>query len=335
VTPDLTTTYLGLTLRNPLVVSASPLGRDVERLIRLEDAGAAAVVLPSLFEEQIDHESYQVHAVMEHGADSFAEALSYLPEMTSYNTGPEQYLKLVHRARKELSVPVIASLNGASPGGWTTYARKMQDAGADALELNVYFVAADVDETSEQVERRYLDIVEAVRSEIDIPLAVKVGPFFSSVANMARRLVDAGADGLVLFNRFYQPDIDLELLEVVPALKLSSQTEMLLPLRWIAILHNRVDASLAATTGAHDGYDVAKLLLAGADVAMMASSLILHGAGRMREAVDTLTTWLTENEYTSVEQMKGSMSWQGAPNPSAFERANYMETLTTFVLPQG
>lgn len=332
---DLTTRYLGLDLRNPLVVSASPLGRDVERLIRLEDAGAAAVVLPSLFEEQIDHESYQVHAVMERGADSFAEALSYLPEMTSYNTGPDQYLKLVRRARKALSVPVIASLNGASPGGWTSYAQKMQDAGADALELNVYFVAADADETSEQVERRYLDIVEAVRSEIDIPLAVKVGPYFSSMANMARRIVDVGADGLVLFNRFYQPNIDLEDLEVVPDLQLSSQTELLLPLRWIAILHDRIDASLAATTGAHDGYDAAKLLLAGADVVMMASALILHGPGRMRETVDTLREWLTTNEYESVEQMKGSMSWQGAPNPSAYERANYMQTLTTYVLPRG
>jgi dihydroorotate dehydrogenase (fumarate) len=335
VNPDLTTTYLGLELRNPLVVSASPLGRDIERLIRLEDAGASAVVLPSLFEEQIDHESYQVHAVLEHGAESYAEALSYLPEMESYNTGPDQYLKLVHRARKELSVPVIASLNGASPGGWTSYARKMQDAGADALELNIYFVAADVDDTGEQVERRYLDIVEAVRSEIDVPLAVKVGPFFSSPANMARRLVDAGADGLVLFNRFYQPNIDLENLEVHPDLQLSAHQEMLLPLRWIAILFNRVEASLAATTGAHDGYDVVKLLLSGADAVMMASSLIRHGPGRMRDAIETLSEWLSANEYDSVEQLKGSMSWQGAPNPSAFERANYMETLTTFVLPRG
>lgn len=335
MSPDLTTRYLGLELRNPLVVSASPLGRDIERLIRLEDAGAAAVVLPSLFEEQIDHESYQVHAVMEHGAESHAEALSYLPEMESYNTGPDQYLKLVHRARKALTVPVIASLNGASPGGWTTYARKLQDAGADAIELNIYFIAADLEETSEHVERRYLDIVEAVRSEIDVPLAVKTGPFFSSMAHMARRLVDAGADGLVLFNRFYQPNIDLENLEVHPDLQLSAQTEMLLPLRWIAILYNRIPASLAATTGAHDGYDVAKLVLSGADAVMMASSIIRHGPGRMRESIETLSEWLAQNEYESVEQMKGSMSWQGAPNPSAYERANYMETLTTFVLPRG
>lgn len=335
MSPDLSTTYLGLELKSPLVVSASPLGRDVDRLIRLEEAGAAAVVLPSLFEEQIDHESYQIHAVMEHGADSFAEALSYLPEMTSYNTGPDRYLKLVRRARKELSVPVIASLNGASPGGWTSYAQKMVDTGATAIELNIYLIAADMDETSEGVERRYLDIVEAVRSEIDVPLAVKVGPYFSSMANMAGRLVDAGADGLVLFNRFYQPNIDLENLEVVPDLVLSAQAEMLLPLRWVAILHDRVTASLAATTGVHDGYDVVKMLLAGADVVMMASALMRHGPGRMRDCVETLDEWLAENEYESVEQMKGSMSWHGAPNPSAFERANYMEQLTTYALPRG
>jgi len=335
VSPDLKTTYLGMELANPLVVSASPLGRDIERLIRLQEAGAAAVVLPSLFEEQIDHESYQAHAVMEHGAESFAEALSYLPEMTSYNTGPEQYLKLVRRARRELTVPVIASLNGASSGGWTSYATQMVEAGASAIELNIYFVAADMDESAEQVEQRYLDIVEAVRSVIEVPLAIKVGPFFSSMGNMARRIVEAGADGLVLFNRFYQPNIDLENLKVVPDLVLSTQAEMLLPLRWIAILHDRVDASLAATTGVHDGFDVIKLLLAGADVTMMASALLLHGPARMREAIDTLYKWLDDNEYESVEQMKGSMSWQGAPNPSAFERANYMEQLTTFALPRG
>ncbi len=334
MSPDLRTTYLGMELANPLVVSASPLGRDIERLIRLQEAGAAAVVLPSLFEEQIDHESYQAHAVMEHGAESFAEALSYLPEMTSYNTGPEQYLKLVRRARRELTVPVIASLNGASPGGWTSYAERMVDAGASAIELNVYIVAADIDESAEQVEQRYLDIVESVRGVIEVPLAVKIGPFFSSMGNMARRIVEAGADGLVLFNRFYQPNIDLDDLEVVPDLVLSTQSELLLPLRWIAILHDRVEASLAASTGVHDGFDVIKLLLAGADVTMMASALLLHGPARMREAIDTLYTWLESNEYESVEQMKGSMSWQGAPNPSAFERANYMEQLTTFTLPR-
>lgn len=335
MTPDLRTTYLGMELKNPLVVSASPLGRDIERLIRLEEAGAAAVVLPSLFEEQIDHESYQIHAVMEHGAESFAEALSYLPELTSYNTGPDRYLNLVRRARKELSVPVIASLNGASPGGWTSYSRKMVDAGASGIELNIYIIAADLDETADSVERRYLDIIEAVRSEVDVPLAVKVGPYFSSMGHMARRMVEAGADGLVLFNRFYQPNIDLENLQVVPDLVLSAQSEMLLPLRWIAMLYDRVSASLAATTGVHDGYDVVKMLLSGADIVMMTSTLIRHGPGRMRGALDTLTEWLAENEYESVEQMKGSVSWHGAPNPSAFERANYMEQLTSYALPRS
>ena len=252
--------------------------------------------------------------------------------MVTYNTGPERYLDMIARARKSLTIPVIASLNGSSPGGWTSYAGQLQDAGAHALELNVYFLAADLDETSEMVERRYLDIVEAVRSAVTIPLAVKVGPFFSSMANMARRLVEAGADGLVLFNRFYQPDIDLERLEVVPNVVLSSSTELRLPLRWIAILKGRVEASLAATTGVHDHLDVVKLLLAGADVTMMASVLLRHGSGRLREIHDGLVEWLDIHEYESVEQMKGSMSQAGVPDPAAFERANYMETLASYVI---
>lgn len=334
MTLSLETGYLGMRLRNPFVASASPLGRDLDRLLLLEAAGAAAVVLPSLFEEQIEHDAFQVHTALEHGTESFAEALSYLPEMTAYNTGPERYLTLIERARNSLRIPVIASLNGASPGGWTGYARKMQDAGAHALELNVYFVAADIEETSEQVERRYLDIVEEVRRAITIPLAVKVAPFFSATAHMARRIVDAGADGLVLFNRFYQPDIDLENLVVVPNLQLSTPVELRLPLRWIAILHGRVQASLAATTGIHDHFGAIKLLLVGADVTMMASALLLHGPGRIESAIAGLTSWMSEHEYASVEQLKGSMSWRGAPNPSAFERANYMETLASYEIPQ-
>jgi len=334
VKPSLETGYLGMHLRNPFVVSASPLGRDLDRLVLLEAAGAAAVVLPSLFEEQIEHDSFQVHAALEHGTESFAEALSYFPEMTAYNTGPQRYLTLIRQARDSLRIPVIASLNGASPGGWTGYARKMQDAGAHALELNVYFVAADIEETSEQVERRYLDIVEEVRRAITIPLAVKVAPFFSATANMARRIVDAGADGLVLFNRFYQPDIDLENLVVMPDLQLSTPVELRLPLRWIAILHGRVRASLAATTGIHDHLGALKLLLVGADVTMMASALLLHGPGRIKSSVAGLTSWMREHEYASVEQLKGSMSWRGAPNPSAFERANYMETLASYEIQQ-
>ena len=334
MTPDLTTTYLGMRLRNPFMVSASPLGRDLDRLLLLEAAGAAAVVLPSLFEEQIEHDSFQVHAALEHGTESFPEALSYLPEMAAYNTGPERYLSLITRAREALRIPVMASLNGASPGGWTGYARKMEDSGAHALELNVYFLAADMDETAEQVERRYLEIVEEVRRAITIPLAVKVGPFFSSTAHMARRIVDAGADGLVLFNRFYQPDIDLENLVVVPDLKLSTAIELRLPLRWIAIIYGRVKASLAATTGVHDHYGAIKLLLVGADATMVASALLIHGPGWIESAVDGLTQWMTEHEYTSVEQLKGSMSWRGAPNPGAFERANYMETLASYEVPR-
>jgi dihydroorotate dehydrogenase (fumarate) len=333
VIPSLESSYLGMRLRNPVVVAASPLGRDVDRLARLEDAGAAAVVLPSLFEEQIEHDSFQIHTALEHGVESFPEALSYLPEVASYNTGPESYLDLVARARRGLGIPVIASLNGTSAGGWTMYARLLEEAGAHALELNVYIIAADINEDSATVEGRYLETVEAVRRAVDIPLAVKVGPYFSSMANMARRLVDAGADGLVLFNRFYQPDIDLESLEVVPDLRLSSSVELRLPLRWIAILRGRIRASLAATTGVHDHFDVAKMLLAGADVTMMASALLRHGPGRLQDVVEGLTEWLVEHEYESVDQMRGSMSQESVPDPSAFERSNYLETLASYVIP--
>ena len=332
MTAHLDTTYLGMRLASPLVVSASPIGWDLDRLLRLEEAGAAAVVLPSLFEEQIERVSLNLHAALTSGTDSFAEALDFFPEMATYNTGPDRYLDLVRRARAELKVPVIASLNGASPGGWTSYARRIEEAGASGLELNVYFLAADMDETSEAVERRYLDIVSEVRAAVDLPLAVKIGPYFSSMANMARRLVGAGAEGLVLFNRFYQPDIDLERLEVVPNVLLSTSAELRLPLRWIAILHGRVEASLAATTGVHDHLDVIKLVLAGADVTMLASALLRHDAGRLREIHEALVTWLDANEYESIEQMKGSMSQAGVPDPSAFERANYMETLTSYVI---
>jgi dihydroorotate dehydrogenase (fumarate) len=331
----LDTTYLGMTLANPLVVSASPLGRNVATLGRLQEAGAAAVVLPSLFEEQIEHEAFQVHEVLEYGAETYAEhAGGFLPEMMDYNTGPDSYLDLVTRAKRELDIPVIASLNGTSVGGWTSHARMIEDAGADALELNIYFVAANVDETGAEVEQRYVDLVSAVRGAITIPLAVKVGPYFSSMGNMALRLVGAGADGLVLFNRFYQPDIDLEELDVVPNVQLSRSAELRLPLRWIAILRGRVDAaSLAATTGVHEGVDVLKLLLAGADVTMMASALLRHGPLRLTSVLTEVRQWLEEHEYESVEQMKGSLSQEGAPDPAAFERSNYMETLVTYAAP--
>ncbi|MDX1691037.1 MAG: dihydroorotate dehydrogenase-like protein [Acidimicrobiia bacterium] len=335
MTVELESTYLGMTLRNPLVVAANPLGRDVEMLKRLEAAGAAAVVLPSLFEEQIEHEAYEVHNVMEYGAETYAEhASGFLPEMQEYNTGPQRYLDLVGAAREALDVPVIGSLNGASPGGWTEYARMIQDAGADALELNIYFVAADLDETGAEVEGRYLRLVQQVRSAISIPLAVKIGPYFSSIGHFARLLVDVGADGLVLFNRFNQPDIDLETLDVLPKVRLTDSDSGRLTLRWIAILRGRIEASLAATTGVHTSDDVLKLLLSGADVTMMASALLKHGPVRLTTVLDGVRAWLEEHDYASVEQMKGSLSQQYSPDPAAFERANYMDALVSYSMPR-
>ena len=330
---DLRTSYLGLDLANPIVPSASPLGQRIETLRRLEDAGAAAIVLPSLFEEQIEHEELQVHGVLETGTDSYAEALTYLPELEDYNTGSDVYLRHVEATKQELGIPVIASLNGISLGGWTSQAKRLQEAGADALELNVYFIAADPDEPGEAVEQRYLDLVGAVRAEITIPLAVKIGPFFSSVGHMARQLVDAGADGLVIFNRFMQPDIDLDELRVDPTLRLSSSEEMRLPLRWIAILHGKVEASLAATTGVHTSADALKLLLAGADVVMMASALLHDGPEHVAVVLREIQAWMTEREYASVTQLRGSMSQANIPNPVAFARANYAQLVTSFVSP--
>jgi dihydroorotate dehydrogenase (fumarate) len=332
---NLETSYLGMTLSSPLVVSASPLGRRVASLRRLEEAGAAAVVLPSLFEEQIEHDSFQVQAALESGAGIYQEAArGYLPEAAEgYSNGSERYLALLEEARAALQIPVIASLNGVSAGGWVEYARKMEDAGASALELNVYLIAADADETGEQVERRYLDLVAAVRGAIAIPLAVKVGPYFSSMANMARRLVEAGADGLVLFNRFYQPDIDLEDLKVRPNVELSTSAELRLPLRWIAILKGRVNASLAATTGVHTSADILKLVMAGADVAMSASALLKQGPAWLTRVRGEMASWMEDHEYDSIEQMKGSLSQAASPDPAAFERANYMESLVTYATP--
>ena len=330
---DLRTHYLGLDLANPIVPSASPLGQRIDTLRRLQDAGAAAVVLPSLFEEQIEHEEMQIHGALEAGADSFAEAPTYMPAFEDYNTGSDAYLRHLEATKKELEIPVIASLNGISLGGWTKHARRLQDAGADALELNVYFIAADAEESGEDVERRYLDLVGAVRAEVTIPLAVKIGPFFSSVGHMAKRLVDAGADGLVLFNRFMQPDIDLESLRVDPALTLSTSDELRLPLRWIAILHGRIHASLAATTGVHTSADALKMLLAGADVVMMASALLHEGPEHVAVVLRELDAWMDEREYTSVEQLRGSMSQAYIANPVAFARANYAQLVTSFVSP--
>ena len=327
---DLRSRYLGLELRNPIVASASPLTGSIDSLKRLEDAGVAAVVLPSLFEEQIEHEEMAHHNLMLSGTEMSPEASGFFPEMQNYNTGPDQYLKLIGEAKKALAVPVIPSLNGYTPGGWTQMARQFEQAGADAIELNIYFLATDPEDTSIEVEKRYIDLVAAVSSMVSIPVAVKVSPYFSAMANMAARLAGAGASGLVLFNRFVQPDIRLDELEVAPHLVLSTSDELRLALRWIAILRGRVRASLAATGGAHTADDVLKLLLAGADCAMLASSLLARGPAHVGALVRGVQAWMTEREYVSVEQMKGSLSQQSCPDPDAFERANYMKALKTY-----
>ena len=328
MTVDLSTRYLGLDLKNPLMASSSPLTGNLDSLRQLEEAGVAAVVLPSLFEEQIEHEAIEVSKLMEYGAESFAEALGgYFPELDDYNTGPDHYLQDVAAAKAALDIPVIASLNGTTRGGWVRYAKKLEDAGADALELNVYLIPTDPYATGPDVERRYLDLLTAVKESVSVPVAMKIGPFFSSLAHTARELVDAGADGLVLFNRFYQPDIDLENLRVVPNVQLSSSQEVRLPLRWIAILRDKIPVSLGVTRGVHTADDVLKAVLVGADVAMMASALLQQGPAHAAEVLAGVSQWL---ESESIEQMKGSMSMASAPNPDAFIRSNYMRMLTTY-----
>jgi dihydroorotate dehydrogenase (fumarate) len=332
MTPDLRTTYLGLELTNPLVVSASPLSGSLDTLRRLEEAGAAAVVMQSLFEEQVEHEELHVHHVLEEGSWTQPEACAYFPELDDYNTGPRAYLDHLQASRSALEIPVIGSLNGSSAGGWVRYARLMEEAGAQALELNAHVVPTHPSLTGAEVEARYLELVAAVRAATSVPLAVKIGPYFSSLPDMARRLVQAGADGLVLFNRFLEPDIDLDALEVVPTLHLSSPEELRLPLRWIAVLRGRVGCSLAATTGVHSTGDALKVLLAGADVAMMAAALLLHGPRQLGEVREGLADWLVEREYESVAQLKGSMSQRAVRDPRVYERANYMKALTGYVV---
>jgi dihydroorotate dehydrogenase (fumarate) len=330
VTPDLTSAYLGLKLRSPLVASASPLSGTLKGIKTLEEAGAGAVVLPSLFEEQLIHESLELDRLMAMGGESYAEALSLFPEMHDYNTGPDEYLKMIEDAKVMVDIPVIPSLNGTSVGGWIRYAHLMQEAGADAIELNIYLIAADTETPGEEIETRYLELVSRVRDTLDIPVAIKIGPFFTALSNMAWRLVEAGADGLVLFNRFYQPDIDIETLEVVPRLVLSNSHETRLPLRWIAILRDQVPISLAATTGFHTVEDVVKVLLAGADIVMMASALLEDGPNHITRLEKELMEWLEDHEYASIDQMRGSMSRGAIKDPAAFERANYMRVLTSY-----
>ena len=327
---DLSTTYLGLQLRSPLVASSGPLTARIDSLRALEQAGVAAVVLPSLFEEQIEHEDVQAARLGDLGSDSNPEATSYFPDLADYESVADRYLRHVEQAKKALSIPVVASLNGETAGGWVRYARLLELAGADALELNLYGIAADLDVTGREVEEDQVELVALVKASLSIPLAVKIGPHYSALGNQAARIIDAGADGLVLFNRFYQPDIDPKTRKVAPTLELSSSAELRLPLRWTAILSGRVEASLAVTTGVHTGADVARCLLAGADVAMMTSALLVNGPGHVAAVERELVEWAAESGFESVAQLKGSVSQRNVADPSAFERANYMSTLISF-----
>jgi len=324
---DLNTRYLGLDLRNPFVASASPLSHELDSIRQLEDSGAAAVVLYSLFEEQLRRETLELDYYLSSGTESFPESLSYFPEQSEFKLGPEEYLEHIRKAKAAVKIPIIASLNGSSVGGWIQYATQIEEAGADALECNVYWIPTDPNVTSDQVERQYLDIVHAVKSAVHIPVAVKLSPFFSNFANMAMRLDDAGANGLVLFNRFYQPDIDLENLALTPNVLLSTPQAMRLPLTWIGILHGRVKASLAATGGIHEAEGVIKLLLVGADVTMLCSVLLRNGIDHLRTIESGVRDWMEAHEYESVRQMRGSMSQMRCQDPSAFERAQYMRAV--------
>lgn len=327
---DLSTTYLGLNLKNPLVASASPLSKKIDRAKRLEEAGISAIVMYSLFEEQIIHESLELDHYLNRGSESFAEALSYLPDGGLYGISPEKYLNNVAGLKKALSIPVIGSLNGVSKGGWTNYARKIEEAGADALELNMYYVATDVDMTSGDIEDMQVELVAEVKSAINIPLAVKISPFVTSIPNFVKRIADAGADGLVLFNRFYQPDFDLEELDIIHSLDLSTSAELRLPLRWISILYGKVNADFALTSGVHTHFDVLKAMMAGAKVAMMASNLLHNGEQVVGPMLNDLEAWMKEREYESIRQMQGSMCQRSVKEPAAFERANYMKVLGSF-----
>ena len=327
---DMSTSYLGLHLKNPVVASASPLSKKLDSVKRLEDSGIGAVVMYSLFEEQIVHESQALNYFLDRGTESNPEATTYFQDLGHYNLGAEPYVELIHKIKTSVSIPVIGSLNGNTSGGWVEYAKKIEQAGADALELNMYYIATDLGQSSQDLEQVYIDLVSDVRKQINIPLAVKLSSFFTSLPNMAARLVKAGANGLVLFNRFYQPDIDVETLEVTTEIHLSTSEDLRLPLRWTAILYGRIQADLALTSGVHTGEDVIKAAMAGASVSMLASELIHKGTGRIPELLGEITRWMEEFEYDSITQMKGSMSQQSVADPAAFERANYMKALQSF-----
>jgi dihydroorotate dehydrogenase (fumarate) len=327
---DLSTTYLGLKLRNPIVASASPLSKKIDRAKKLDEAGIGAIVMFSLFEEQIIQESLELDHYLSRGTESYPEALSYLPDGGMYAVSPEKYLNQVAGLKKNVSVPVIGSLNGVSKGGWTNYARKIQEAGVDALELNLYNIPTDLNVTSNDIEDRQVELVAEVKTSISIPLAVKISPFVTSIPHFAKRLVEAGADGLVLFNRFYQPDFDLDDLEIVHSLDLSTPAEMRLPLRWISILSGKLKTDFALTSGVHSHTDIVKSMMAGARVAMMASNLLHNGERVIGSMLSELEKWMQEREYLSIEQMQGSMSQKSVKEPAAFERANYMKVLGSF-----
>jgi dihydroorotate dehydrogenase (fumarate) len=327
---NLATQYLGLMLRSPLVPSASPLLEDLGNIKRLEDAGAPAVVLNSLYEEQIQYEQYELHRTLDQGTESYPEALNYFPDPPEFKGDPETYLRHISQAKEAVGIPVIASLNGVGLSGWTRFAKQIEQAGAAALELNLYHIPTELNLPGADLEQQYVDVLKSVKKHVSIPVAVKLSPYFTNFAHAARRFDENGADGLVLFNRFYQPDIELETLEVTPNLLLSTHMAMRLPLRWIAILSGRVGCSLAATSGVHHGTDALKLLMAGADVTMLCSVLLRRGIPHLRVIEQELSAWMEEHEYESIEQLKGSMSQQNCPDPGAFERAQYMRALTTF-----
>jgi dihydroorotate dehydrogenase (fumarate) len=327
---DLTTTYLGLKLKNPLVASSSPLSEKVEKVKQLEEAGVSAIVMYSLFEEQVTHESLELDYFLNQGTESFAESLTYFPEMGKYTLAPDKYIERLEKTKKAVSIPVLGSLNGVSTGGWIKYARRIEEAGADGLELNLYYLPIDFDMTSNLLEDTYLHLVSDIRSTIKIPLAVKLSPYFTALPNFAKRLKSAGADGLVLFNRFYQPDMDLENLEVVPNLVLSNSNDLRLPLRWIAILYGKVKSDLALTSGVHTAEDAIKAIMAGANVAMTTSAVLKNGMQVISVILQGMESWMTDHEYVSITQMRGSMSQGAIADPAAFERANYMKVLNSF-----
>jgi dihydroorotate dehydrogenase (fumarate) len=327
---DIKTKYLGFELKSPIVPSAGPLSQEIANLREMEDAGAGAVVLYSLFEEQIEHEELELDYHTSVPSESYAEATSYLPESFEFRTGPFEYLEHIRKAKDALDVPLIASLNGKSLGGWVEYAKRIEEAGADALELNIYLLATATNKTSEEVEKTYIDIISGVRSEVKIPIAVKMHPYFSSTAFMANEFSKAGANGLVLFNRFYQPDINLDTLEIEPDVLLSTPMALRLPLRWIAILYERTEADLAATSGIYTAEDVIKLVMAGANITQMLSGLIKYGIGHIADVTTMLKRWMEENEYDSLSQMRGSMSYKNVSDPDKFERANYMKVLHSY-----